>query len=216
MKALVYHGPGQRSWDTVDDPRIVEPTDAVVRIDSSTICGSDLHILKGDVVVRACSSAISGCLMKRTASPIGERIILRERDRSIEIAQGVGRSLHQGEGPATPRQRPCVLTAAEDRRELLERLAGPSTHHEGPASRKRLFARCGRAGDRPVEQLAALHVTGHQPELTVVNELDRGRLPVGNTGVWKLRTDRKLCQGLEEPHLQLVGRSDDADGNRIG
>jgi NADPH:quinone reductase-like Zn-dependent oxidoreductase len=49
MKALVYHGPGQRSWDTVPDPGIVDPTDAVVRIDTSTICGSDLHILKGDV-----------------------------------------------------------------------------------------------------------------------------------------------------------------------
>jgi alcohol dehydrogenase len=49
MKALVYHGPGQRGWDTVADPTIVDPTDIVVRVDSSTICGSDLHILKGDV-----------------------------------------------------------------------------------------------------------------------------------------------------------------------
>jgi alcohol dehydrogenase len=49
MKALVYHGPGERGWDTVDDPAILEPTDAIVRIDTSTICGTDLHILKGDV-----------------------------------------------------------------------------------------------------------------------------------------------------------------------
>jgi alcohol dehydrogenase len=49
MKALVYHGPGQRRWDTVPDPGIVDATDIVVRIDTSTICGSDLHILKGDV-----------------------------------------------------------------------------------------------------------------------------------------------------------------------
>ena len=49
MKALVYHGPGERGWDTVDDPTIIDPTDAIVRIDTSTICGSDLHILKGDV-----------------------------------------------------------------------------------------------------------------------------------------------------------------------
>jgi alcohol dehydrogenase len=49
MKALVYQGPGHRGWDTVDDPMIVDPTDIVVRIDSSTICGTDLHILKGDV-----------------------------------------------------------------------------------------------------------------------------------------------------------------------
>lgn len=49
MFALVYHGPGQRAWDLVADPTILEPTDAVVRIDTSTICGTDLHILKGDV-----------------------------------------------------------------------------------------------------------------------------------------------------------------------
>jgi alcohol dehydrogenase len=49
MKALVYHGPNERSWDTVADPGILDPTDAVVRVDTSTICGSDLHILKGDV-----------------------------------------------------------------------------------------------------------------------------------------------------------------------
>jgi alcohol dehydrogenase len=49
MKALVYHGPGERGWDTVPDPTIIDPTDAIVRIDTSTICGSDLHILKGDV-----------------------------------------------------------------------------------------------------------------------------------------------------------------------
>jgi threonine dehydrogenase-like Zn-dependent dehydrogenase len=49
MKALVYHGPGQRSWETVPDPQLQDATDAIVRIDTSTICGTDLHILKGDV-----------------------------------------------------------------------------------------------------------------------------------------------------------------------
>src|SRR5947208_1428612 len=49
MKALVYHGPGQRACEDAPDPTIQEPTDAIVRIDSSTICGTDLHILKGDV-----------------------------------------------------------------------------------------------------------------------------------------------------------------------
>jgi alcohol dehydrogenase len=49
MKALIYHGPGEKVWDTKADPVIVDPSDAIVRIDSSTICGTDLHILKGDV-----------------------------------------------------------------------------------------------------------------------------------------------------------------------
>ena len=49
MKALVYHGPGQKAWEEVADPKILAPTDAIVRIDTTTICGTDLHILKGDV-----------------------------------------------------------------------------------------------------------------------------------------------------------------------
>ena len=49
MKALVYHGPGLKDWETKPDPGILASTDAIVRIDSSTICGTDLHILKGDV-----------------------------------------------------------------------------------------------------------------------------------------------------------------------
>lgn len=49
MKALVYHGPGQKAWEDVPDPKIQQPTDVIVRIDTTTICGTDLHILKGDV-----------------------------------------------------------------------------------------------------------------------------------------------------------------------
>jgi alcohol dehydrogenase len=49
MKALVYHGPGRRAWQDVPDATIHDSTDAVVRVDAVTICGTDLHILKGDV-----------------------------------------------------------------------------------------------------------------------------------------------------------------------
>jgi len=49
MSALVYGGPGQRAWMTKPKPRVLEPGDAVVRITTTTICGTDLHILKGDV-----------------------------------------------------------------------------------------------------------------------------------------------------------------------
>jgi alcohol dehydrogenase len=49
MRAVVYHGPGEKSWDEVPDPKVEADTDAIVRIDSVTICGTDLHILKGDV-----------------------------------------------------------------------------------------------------------------------------------------------------------------------
>ena len=49
MKALVYHGPGHKGWEDVPDPRIIDATDAIVGVDLVTICGTDLHILKGDV-----------------------------------------------------------------------------------------------------------------------------------------------------------------------
>ena len=49
MKALVYHGPGQRAWEEKPKPVIQNQADAVVRIHRTTICGSDLHILKGHV-----------------------------------------------------------------------------------------------------------------------------------------------------------------------
>ena len=49
MKALVYEGPGALSWKDVPDPVITDDGDAIVRVDTTTICGTDLHILKGDV-----------------------------------------------------------------------------------------------------------------------------------------------------------------------
>ncbi|MEO6886135.1 MAG: zinc-dependent alcohol dehydrogenase family protein [Jatrophihabitantaceae bacterium] len=49
MKALVYHGPGAKAWEEVPRPTVTADTDAIVRVDTTTICGTDLHILKGDV-----------------------------------------------------------------------------------------------------------------------------------------------------------------------
>jgi alcohol dehydrogenase len=49
MRAIVYHGPGQKAWEEVPDPEIIGDGDVIVRVDATTICGTDLHILKGDV-----------------------------------------------------------------------------------------------------------------------------------------------------------------------
>src|SRR3954453_20003145 len=49
MKALVYHGPGDKRWEDVPDAVVQDPTDVVVKGDTTTICGTDLHILQGDV-----------------------------------------------------------------------------------------------------------------------------------------------------------------------
>ena len=49
MQALVYHGPGQKAWEEVPEPEITDDGDVIVRVDATTICGTDLHILAGDV-----------------------------------------------------------------------------------------------------------------------------------------------------------------------
>ena len=49
MRALVYDGPGRKQWKEVPDPRLIDETDAIIGVDTTTICGTDLHILKGDV-----------------------------------------------------------------------------------------------------------------------------------------------------------------------
>ncbi len=49
MRAVVYHGPGRKAWEEVPTPVVIDDTDAVVRVEAVTICGTDLHILKGDV-----------------------------------------------------------------------------------------------------------------------------------------------------------------------
>jgi alcohol dehydrogenase len=51
MRALVYHGPGAKAWEDVPKPVITTDTDAIVRVDTTTICGTDLHILRGDVPI---------------------------------------------------------------------------------------------------------------------------------------------------------------------
>ncbi|MDE9828772.1 zinc-dependent alcohol dehydrogenase family protein [Staphylococcus delphini] len=49
MKALVYRGPGKKEWIDVEKPQLQKPTDVIVKVVKTTICGTDLHILKGDV-----------------------------------------------------------------------------------------------------------------------------------------------------------------------
>ena len=49
MKALVYHGPGKRALEDKPKPALNAPIDAIVKITKTTICGTDLHIMKGDV-----------------------------------------------------------------------------------------------------------------------------------------------------------------------
>ena len=49
MRAVVFHGPGRKAWEEVPDPEITDEGDVIVRVETATICGTDLHILHGDV-----------------------------------------------------------------------------------------------------------------------------------------------------------------------
>ena len=73
MKALVYHGPGAKSWEDVPDAVVQEPTDVVVRVDTTTICGTDLHILQGDVAA-VTDGRILGHEAVGTVTAVGEAV----------------------------------------------------------------------------------------------------------------------------------------------
>ncbi len=73
MKALVYNGPGRKDWTDVPDPAIQDPTDAVVKVDTTTICGTDLHILHGDVAA-VTEGRILGHEAVGTVTAVGEGV----------------------------------------------------------------------------------------------------------------------------------------------
>jgi xylulose-5-phosphate/fructose-6-phosphate phosphoketolase len=80
MRALVYHGPGQKAWEEAPDPEITDEGDAIVRVDTTTICGTDLHILDGDVpelVHQQLAAALDACVreicaIQRQACELGD------------------------------------------------------------------------------------------------------------------------------------------------
>jgi len=61
MKSLVYHGAGKSDWEDKPRPTIQEVGDALIRITTSTICGTDLHILKGDLPAVVDGRILAGC-----------------------------------------------------------------------------------------------------------------------------------------------------------
>jgi threonine dehydrogenase-like Zn-dependent dehydrogenase len=83
MKALVYHGPGKRAWEDRAKPAINETTDAVVKITTSTICGTDLHILKGDV-----PSVTEGRILGHEGIGVVEAVGFAVTGDDADVAQG--------------------------------------------------------------------------------------------------------------------------------
>jgi alcohol dehydrogenase len=83
MRAMVYHGPGRKAWEEVPDPEITDDGDAIVRVDAVTICGADLHILKGEVPAVA-KGLILGHEAVGTVEEVGQGIhSLRPGDRVL-------------------------------------------------------------------------------------------------------------------------------------
>jgi alcohol dehydrogenase len=99
MRALVYHGPGQRAWEEVPDPEITDEGDVIVRIDATTICGTDLHILAGDVP-EVHPGRILGHEAVGTVDEIGDNVRrLRLGDRVlVSCISGCGTCLFCREG----------------------------------------------------------------------------------------------------------------------
>jgi len=83
MRALVYHGPGHKAFQEAPDPEITDEGDVIVRVDATTICGTDLHILKGDVPAVA-PGRILGHEAVGTVDEVGDGVRrLREGDRVL-------------------------------------------------------------------------------------------------------------------------------------
>ncbi len=119
MKAVVYHGPGEKSLDEVPDPKMQDDTDAIVRIDTVTICGSDLHILKGDVPEvtpgRILGHEATGTVVERGTGvhrfKEGDRVLL-----SCISACGSCRFCREGAIRAVPERRRLDLRSPRRRR----------------------------------------------------------------------------------------------------
>ncbi|MBM2616320.1 zinc-dependent alcohol dehydrogenase family protein [Actinoplanes sp. LDG1-06] len=99
MKGLVYGGPGAREWAEIPDPVIADPRDAIIRVDAVTICGTDLHILGGDVPEVAAGRVLGHEAVGTVVETGGGVAALAEGDRvlaSCISACGVCRYCRQG------------------------------------------------------------------------------------------------------------------------
>lgn len=83
MKALVFDGPGRRAWREVPDPVVQDPQDALVNVDAVTICGTDLHILKGDVPTVDVGRVLGHEAVGTVTAVGGAVSTLREGDRVL-------------------------------------------------------------------------------------------------------------------------------------
>ena len=85
MKAVVWHDVGDISLDDVPDPTLDEPTDAIVRITASAICGTDLHFVRGSMPGMR---PVRGGLPQRRDSHLCGRHPVPEEKRGADVTAG--------------------------------------------------------------------------------------------------------------------------------
>src|SRR5258708_4858199 len=171
MRALVYHGPGTKAWEEVPKPEIIADTDAIVRVDAVTICGTDLHILKGDVpagtgggilgpggvrpgdgvgIVGAGPIGLSAIAGARLFSP-SHIVAIDLADSRLEAAKQFGADIAVNNAAEDPVEVVRSLTDGLGADVAIEAVGGPATFELAvelyrPGGR---FAHIGRPGEPP-------------------------------------------------------------------
>jgi len=131
MRALVYHGPGVKAWEDVPKPGITADTDAIVRVDCVTICGTDLHILKGDV-----PAVTDGRILGHEAVGTVEAVGSGVRTVSPEPAPaGAGPSPLPACRAGGHDRAPVTMEAAPDRGEARQAWSAPWMARSRPRAR---------------------------------------------------------------------------------
>ena len=185
MKAVVWHCPRTVSVDEVDYPKIQEPTDAIIKVTASAICGSDRHMYDGvEPGNDGCSAYPGGARSGRPARPAGGAVRLWggvDRQRRFAVAAGVAPDEPAGGQPAAP-----VSPAYVERMALpalvtvLATLVVLAVWSPSRAARPLRPARAGGAG-RPMAVPGCGGLCAGRPRL-------RRRLPGGGRGPGRSRS----------------------------
>ena len=194
MKALVYHGPGTKSWEDVPDARSQEPTDVVVRVDTTTICGTDLHILQGDVAA-VTDGRILGHEAVGTVTAVGDAV------KGFAVGDRVLVPAITKCGRCEYCQRGMPVALPDRRRHRLD-LRPPHRRHPGRVRARAVRRHLALPGARLGHQRA-----GDLPGRLAAHRL-RGRRARGRGPARRHRRRRRSRRGgpLRDPHHRPVGR----------
>ena len=124
MKAIVWQGVNKVGVENVPDPTLLLPTDAIVKITSTAICGSDLHLLdgfipsmeKGDILGHEFMGEVVEVGKAVKKLKVGDRVVVDGTDRlrdgaSVRVTETGGKAVpapaREAAGPGTPAAAPA-------------------------------------------------------------------------------------------------------------